>query len=399
MPIDHLYVHLPVCARKCPYCDFNSHAGRDGEIDAYLDALLAEAAARARGLAPRTIFVGGGTPTHPSEPQIDRYLSGLVSLLDTSRLQEFTVEANPGTFTCGKVRALARNGVGRVSLGVQSFDDARLKILGRIHDAADAERSVGMLRDGGIERISLDLILATPGQTLAEQRLDLHRAVALSPEHVSTYVLTFEEGTAFTRALRAGRLPPPEDERDLAHLSAACEILSGAGYRRYEVSNHARPGAEALHNLGYWRNAEWLGIGAGAHSHVGGRRRKNVDDPAEYVARIAAGSEAEAWSESLTQRQWLFESLMMGLRLVEEGVDLLALAKRHGVDPRVEHAAALSRHEAAGLLARRGDRVRCTAAGLDVLNSILVDFVPDDDERERGEAAVSAGREAERARE
>jgi oxygen-independent coproporphyrinogen III oxidase len=377
--IDHLYVHVPFCARKCPYCDFNSHAGRDGEIDAYVDALLSEARARAKGLRPKTIFVGGGTPTHPNAEAIDRYLSGLVSLIDTSALEEFTVEANPGTLTPDKVAALVKNGVDRVSLGVQSFDDRRLKILGRIHDAADAERGVAAVRAGGVRRVSIDLILATPGQSIDEQRRDLDRAVALAPDHVSTYVLTFEEGTAYTKALREGRLPAPVDERDLAHLSLACDVLSGAGYRRYEVSNHAKPGEESLHNLGYWRDAEWLGIGAGAHSHVAGRRWKNVDDPAEYAARAKTTGSAEAWSERPTPRQRVLEGLMMGLRLVEEGVDLAALARRHGIDPRVENAEALERHERAGFLMRRGDRLVCTPRGLEVLNSILVDFVPDEE--------------------
>ena len=376
---EHVYVHVPFCARKCPYCDFNSHAGRDDVIDAYLDALLDEARARATGLAPRTIFVGGGTPTHPDEARLDRYLSGLASILDLSRLEEFTVEANPGTFTPGKVRALVRNGVDRVSLGVQSFDDRRLAILGRIHDASDAVRSAALLREGGVKRLSLDLILATPGQTLGEQQRDVARAVALDPEHVSTYVLTFEEGTAFTKLLAEGRLPAPVPERDLAHLRAACDELGAAGYRRYEVSNHARPGAESRHNLAYWRNVEWLGLGAGAHSHVDGRRWKNVDDPAAYAARIARGREAEAWSERPPARSGLLESLMMGLRLVKEGVDLAALAVRHGVDPRVEHRDAIARHVAAGRLERTGGRLRCTPAGLDVLQTILVDFVPDEE--------------------
>ena len=259
MTASHLYVHVPFCARKCPYCDFNSHAGRDAEIDPYLDALLAEVDARAKGMAPSTIFVGGGTPTHPDERQLDRYLGGLADRLDLSRLEEWTVEANPGTFTPGKVRTLVRRGVTRVSLGVQSFDDRRLAVLGRIHQAADAVRSVEMLRDGGIEHVSLDLMLATPGQTLGEQQRDLARAVALEPEHVSTYVLTFEEGTAYTRLLAEGRLDPPDEARDLAHLEAACETLADAGYRRYEVSNHAKPGRESRHNLAYWRDADWVG--------------------------------------------------------------------------------------------------------------------------------------------
>jgi oxygen-independent coproporphyrinogen-3 oxidase len=305
-------------------------------------------------------------------------LDGILSAIDASRLEEFTVEANPGTFTPGKVRALRRAGVDRVSLGVQSFDDRRLQALGRIHTAADAVRSVAMLRDGGVERVSLDLMLATPGQTLADQRRDVARAVALAPEHVSTYVLTFEEGTPFTEAMRAGRLPAPEEARDLEHLKAACEDLDAAGYRRYEVSNHARPGAESRHNLGYWRNADWLGLGAGAHSHVGGRRWKNLDDPAAYAASVRGRGHAEEWDERPSPEAALLESLMMGLRLVEEGVDLAALAARHGLDPRVVHADAIARHVESGHLARRGDRLVATPRGLDVLNRLLVDFVPEE---------------------
>ena len=384
--IEHLYVHVPFCARKCPYCDFNSHAGRDGEIDAYLDALLAEAAAHARGLAPRTIFVGGGTPTHPSEAQLDRFLGGLVAGLDLSRLEEFTVEANPGTFTPGKVRALVRHGVDRVSLGVQSFDDRRLAVLGRIHDAGDAVRSVAMLREGGVRRVSLDLILATPGQTLGEQRRDVARAIALEPEHVSTYVLTFEEGTAFSKSLAEGRLPAPSDERDLAHLAEACAQLGEAGYRRYEVSNHARPGEESRHNLGYWRHRDWLGLGAGAHSHVDGVTWKNEDDPAGYARAIARTASARVFEERVDPRHALLEALMMGLRLLDEGVDLAALATRYGVDPRVEHADAIGRHVRGGTLEREGDRLRATPRGVDVLNRVLVDFVPAEEPATRDDA-------------
>jgi oxygen-independent coproporphyrinogen-3 oxidase len=375
--VRHLYVHVPFCAKLCPYCDFNSYAGRDGEIDAYLDAVVAEAAQRG-AWRPETVFVGGGTPTHPSEARLDAFLEALleaIGLPGGGDLAEFTFEANPGTLTPAKVRALRRHGVDRVSLGAQSFDDRRLRVLGRIHDAEAVARSVEVLREEGVPRVSLDLMLATPGQSLAEQRRDLERAVALSPEHVSAYVLTFEEGTPFFRALERGRLAPPDEERDLAHLRLAGEVLGAAGYRRYEVSNHARPGAESLHNLGYWRNAAWLGLGAGAHSHAGGRRWKNVDDPAEYVRRVRAGLDPMEWDERPDARTALFESLMMGLRLVE-GVDLDELAARHGVDPRREHGGAIGEHVAAGRLVLEGGRLRCSPEGLDVLNSILLDMAP-----------------------
>jgi oxygen-independent coproporphyrinogen-3 oxidase len=376
--IDHLYVHVPFCASKCPYCDFNSHAGRDAEAPTYVDALVAEARARGRGIAPRTMFVGGGTPTQLGEAALDRALGGVLAAIDSSRLVEATVEANPGTLTPSKIRVLRKNKITRVSLGAQSFDDRRLKVLGRVHESKDTVRSVEMLRDGGVERISLDLILATPGQTIGEQRRDVARAIALEPEHISTYVLTFEEGTAFTKSMREGKLPAPVEGRDLEHLHAVADDLAAAGYRRYEVSNFSKPGAECLHNLGYWRTAEWLGLGAGAHSHVAGRTWKNLDDPAGYSKRVFANGEAVEWEERVHARSALLESLMMGLRLCDEGVGLAELAARHGIDPRSEYGPALSRHVSAGFLSLDGSRLRCTPTGLDVLNTLLLDFVPDE---------------------
>lgn len=375
-PVEHVYVHFPFCARKCPYCDFNSHARREDVVDTYIDALLGEARAFADVARPRTIFVGGGTPTHCDAGQLERYLSGIGSILGGRDLEEFTVEANPGSVSVEKVAAMRRAGVNRVSLGAQTFDDRHLHALGRIHVAADTLRSVEVLRAGGMEHLSLDLILAIPDQTLADQARDLERVIAIAPEHVSAYVLTFEAGTVFTRAMEAGRLPAPIDERDLAHLHLACEHLGAHGYARYEISNFAQPGAESRHNLAYWRNVDWIGLGAGAHSHVAGRRWKNVDDPAEYARRVQedAGSPVE-WREAVPAPVSLLESLMMGLRLVA-GVDLDELTERHGVDLRVTHAAALRLHEAHELIVREGGRLRLTEAGFDVANSVIGDYLP-----------------------
>jgi oxygen-independent coproporphyrinogen-3 oxidase len=373
--VAHVYVHVPFCARKCPYCDFNSHADRDAEIDAYLGALLEEARALVPGARARTLFVGGGTPTHPSAAAIERYLGGLLEVLDASALEEVTVEANPGSLDRAKVRALRRAGVHRVSLGVQSFHDRHLRTLGRIHDASDAVRSVELLREGGIERISVDLILAVAGQTLEDQARDVRRALDLDPEHVSAYVLAIEEGTLFERAVREGRMAPPDDDRDLAHLEVVTERLAEAGFARYEISNYARPGAECRHNLAYWRDADWVGLGAGAHSHVGARRWKNADDPAAYVASVRARGHAAGPAEVGDPETRLFEALMMGLRLAE-GVDLADLAARTGLDPRVRHAAALERNAAEGLLRQDGDRVRLTARGFDLASAVIRDFLP-----------------------
>jgi oxygen-independent coproporphyrinogen-3 oxidase len=374
-PLRHVYVHYPFCARKCPYCDFNSHAGRDGEADRYVAALSAEADAWRARVEARTVFVGGGTPTHGSAAALARYLDAIRAAFGGPSLVEFTIEANPGSLDAEKVAVLRAAAVTRVSLGAQSFDDGHLRTLGRIHDAEATRRSVALLRDGGIGHYSLDLILAIPGQSLAEQAGDLAQAIALEPEHVSAYVLTFEPGTGFTRMLEKGRLPAPEAERDLAHLHLACKHFAAAGYARYEISNFARARARCRHNLAYWRNADWLGIGAGAHSHHAGRRWKNVDDPATYAARVESGAAPRAWEERVDPASQLFESLMMGLRLLE-GVDVGALTARHGIDVERRYAREIERYVGAGLLVRRGPRLAFTARGLDLANHVLADFVP-----------------------
>jgi oxygen-independent coproporphyrinogen-3 oxidase len=372
-------VHFPFCAHKCPYCDFNSHAGREAEIDAYIDALLDEAEAWRELVQAQTIFIGGGTPTQCSASQLERYVSGLREKLAADTVDELTIEANPGTVDAAKVRALRRAGVNRVSLGAQSFDDRHLKTLGRIHNASDTVRSSEIVRNGGIERVSLDLILATPGQSLSAQARDLARVLDLGPEHVSAYVLTFEEGTVFTRRMQEGHIPPPVDERDLAHLHLACERLAAAGLARYEVSNFARPGCESRHNLAYWRNADWLGLGAGAHSHAAGRRWKNVDDPAAYIRGVAGDDDALIeWREAMPVSVQLFESLMMGLRLID-GVDLDVLTRRYGVDVRVTFADALRRQREQGLIHLEGPMLRLSERGLDLANAVISDYYPDEE--------------------
>lgn len=368
-PVQHLYVHVPFCVRKCPYCDFNSHAGRDEEMDRYLDALEAEARAFAPHVRAKTVFVGGGTPTHLPAPRLARLLR-ILAPLRARGPGEFTVEANPGSLDLEKVRVLRDGGVDRVSLGVQTFDDRHLKTLGRAHDAADAVRSLEVLHRGGLARLSLDLMLAIPEQTLGDQARDLARAVDCAPEHVSAYVLTYEPGTAFTKMRDEGRLPMPESDRELDHLHAACEAFAAAGLQRYEVSNFANPNAECLHNLAYWRNTDWIGIGAGAHSHCRGVRWKNVDDPAAYAGSVALGMQPIEWEERVDSSSQALEGLLMGLRLIE-GVDLGYIADRSGVDPRVVCRSSIAQFEQEGLLVHRDNRLRATARGLDLLDGVL----------------------------
>lgn len=365
----HAYVHLPFCARRCPYCDFNAHAGRDADMDAYADALLVEARTRLSGQGLKTLYVGGGTPTYGDAERLARILAGLRDAAG-GRIEEFTVEGNPGSIDREKVAVLVDAGVERVSVGAQSFHDTHLRTLGRIHQASEIDCAVEELRAAGIARVSLDLILAIPGQTLDEQAEDLSRVVGLEPEHVSAYVLTIEEGTPFERRVRLGQLPAPDDERDIAHLHLAVSQFKSAGYERYEISNFARPGEASQHNLAYWRDADWVGLGAGAHSHVGSRRWKNVDDPAAYARAVAGAGDVVEWAEETTPEVALFDALMMGLRLVE-GVDCDALAGRIGIDPRDRYEEVIAAHERDGLLVREGPRLRLTPRGMDLTSYVL----------------------------
>ena len=374
--VPHVYAHFPFCVQKCPYCDFNSHARREGEVGAYVEALLEETRRRAAGLEPTTIFVGGGTPTHADPEPLRRYLAGLRGTVGDRRLREFTVEANPGSVTADKVRALVDAGVTRVSLGAQSFDARHLRTLGRVHGPDDVARSLGLLRAGGLHRLSVDLILAIPGQSLEEQARDAEAALALGTDHLSAYVLTYEEGTPFTRWMREGRLPAPDEDREIEHQRLLVERFTARGLARYEISNFARPGAECLHNLGYWRNANWWGLGAGAHGHVDGRRWKNLSDPAAYAASVRATGGAEEWAETSDAPTRLFESLMMGLRLVQ-GIDLDDVARRTGLDPRATHAETLAKHVADGLLTLSRARLAPTERGLDLASYVARSFLPD----------------------
>ncbi|MGE0192394.1 MAG: radical SAM family heme chaperone HemW [Planctomycetota bacterium] len=369
-PLEHLYVHMPFCRQLCPYCDFNSYAGRDAEIDPYLDALGAELEAWSPWLRPTTVFVGGGTPTHGRNEVVARQAEVIGRHVRGPHLLEWTVEANPGTLEIAKVEALLAAGVNRISLGAQSFHPAHLATLGRAHGPADTVRAIEILRRAGMPRVSLDLIVAIPGQTLGEQRADARRVVDLSPDHVSAYVLTYEPGTAFTRAWEEGRLPGPDPDRELAHLDATAEILEAAGLARYEISNFATPGNESLHNLVYWRNASWVAVGAGGHGHVAGMRWKLEDDPARYVARVRAGEVPVSFQEVVDAEAQAVEHLLMGLRL-SEGVDLELVRQRTGIDVAATRARALAALDAQGLLQRRGTRLVATPLGRNVLDTVL----------------------------
>lgn len=372
-----LYVHIPFCETKCSYCDFYSLPGgrRGREPEAYLDALDRELALRApAGFAPETIFVGGGTPTVLSAEEIARLGRILRARADLSRLREWTVEANPGTLDAARIDALRAAGVDRVSVGVQSFDDRVLRSVGRIHDAAQARSAVRDLRAAGVPRVSVDLLFAVPGQGEDVFARDLEEAVALGTGHLSCYALLYEEGTTMLARERRGLVRREAEDLEREMLLLARRRLAAAGFRAYEISNFARPGQECLHNLVYWRNGPYLGIGVSAASFLGGVRSSNVRDLRAYLERVARDGEAAAESERLDPRGALGETIMLGLRL-DEGVGLADLRARTGIDPRALFDPLFRRLEAAGLVTVDRDRLRLTEEGIPVADAIIAEFL------------------------
>ncbi|MBA3962802.1 MAG: radical SAM family heme chaperone HemW [Chthoniobacterales bacterium] len=314
-PLRHIYVHIPFCARICPYCAFYKERADPAQTGRFCKAILAELAQHERQLPlrPTTIFFGGGTPTALTSLQIAALLEGFHATLDLSELAEWTFEANPGSVSDRKARLLREQGVSRISLGVQSFDDALLELLGREHSAAQAEDSFTLLRRCGFENLNIDLMFGLPGQTLAQWQQTLRRAIALEPEHISTYCLTYEEDTEFFLRHARGEFHT-DSEEEAAFFEMTGECLTNAGFLQYEISNFARPGFESVHNRAYWRGEDYLGLGPSAVSTLGLRRWQNVCDYRAYAERILAGSGASLGDEILTPEMKRAEAIALGLR-------------------------------------------------------------------------------------
>ena len=372
-----VYIHWPYCARICPYCDFNvvRHRGRRDEAAALAGAILADLDQQAGTLSRRrltSIFFGGGTPSLMDPADAAAIIEAAKGRFDAAADLEVTLEANPTDAEAERFAAFAGAGVNRLSLGVQSLDDAALAFLGRNHDAAAARRAAATAR-AAFPRLSIDLIYALPDQTPAAWRTDLEAALELGPEHVSAYQLTIEAGTPFDRAVRRGRWRPPEGEPSRAFFETTGAVLSGAGFETYEVSNHARgEAARSRHNLTYWRGGDWLGLGPGAHGRITGAdgTRWATLAPAkvgDYVTRVGEAGCGVLSREWLTPREAALERLLMGLR-TSEGVALADLAPLD-IDP-----AALAQLAASGLVNASPERLVATAEGRIVLDRITLEL-------------------------
>jgi oxygen-independent coproporphyrinogen-3 oxidase len=392
-----LYIHIPFCERKCPYCDFNTYAGLDDQFAPYVAALcreLGDWGARLGRPDVATLFLGGGTPTVLDAEQLERILA---TAHDSFRLlpdAELTCEANPGTVDRAKFAALRALGVNRLSMGVQSFQPEELAFLGRIHDVADVYAAFDAARSAGFDNLNLDFIFGVPGQTEASWSDTLSAALALAPEHLSLYSLIVEPNTPLFTWVETGRVAVPDDDAAATLYELAQDRLAAAGYVHYEVSNWARdsasrpsgaavPAFASRHNLGYWRNGEYLGVGPGAHSHlrvadqpgVAGRRWSNVRPVPGYIRRASTGTSTEASGEDLPDATAMGETMLLGLRLVDEGVPYAHFQHLHGTDPRAVYPAELAELSDWGLLSLDEAGIRLTPRGLAVANQVTARFV------------------------
>lgn len=382
LPPLSLYIHLPWCLKKCPYCDFNSHEWRQGDATSglpeqrYVDALIADLEAALPLIWGRTvhsIFMGGGTPSLFSPESIDRLIAAVRARVRMEPDCEITLEANPGTFEKDRFRAYRAAGVTRLSIGVQSFDDRFLQALGRVHDGAQARAAVAEAADA-FETFNLDIMYALPGQSLADLDRDLQTALSFAPPHISIYHLTIEPNTYFAK------FPPaiPEDDTAYAMLDRISETTARAGMQRYEISAYAQPGHACFHNTNYWQFGDYLGIGAGAHSKLSFAhrvvRQVRFRDPARYMEQALAGH-ALAQDNEVRRADLPFEYMLNALRL-REGFALQDYMERTGL-PLSTIAKGLDAAERKGLITRDLGRVRPTERGFDFLSDLQALFLAD----------------------
>jgi oxygen-independent coproporphyrinogen-3 oxidase len=314
-PIHHLYVHIPFCARICPYCAFYKDLLDRSQTWRFCEAILRDLDQQCArfALTPETIYFGGGTPTALTTSQLEFLLGGFRDRLDLSLLAEWTIEANPGSVSAHKAALLRKLGVTRVSLGIQSWDDELLKLLGREHNSQQAEQSFHILRAAGFSNINVDLMFGLPGQTVEQWKFTLEKTIRLQSEHISAYCLTYEEDTEFFLRHARGELLQDTDT-DAAFFEMAMSILEEAGYGQYEISNYARPGFSSVHNGAYWLGKDYLGIGPSAFSTVGMNRWQNVCDYRTYIDRVLSGNSPRASAENLTNEMKRTERLALSLR-------------------------------------------------------------------------------------
>lgn len=385
-----VYLHIPFCVHRCGYCDFNTYAGLEDLIPAYTTALCREIALVAQSAGERlpvhTIFFGGGTPSLLSEAQLESILFSLAEAFAWQPGIEISLEANPGTVSLASLQAMRRLGVNRLSLGMQSAHPGELRLLERQHDYPEVVRAVTAARQAGFDNLNLDLIYGLPEQELATWQHSLELALGLHPEHLSLYALTLEHGTPLKRWASRGLIPEPDPDQAAEMYEWADERLAEAGYEQYEISNWSRAQQPCRHNLQYWRGLPYLGLGAGAHGYAAGVRTANVLAPAAYIARLESGavqdfprSPASASLTSVDRQAEIGETMMMGLRLTQEGVSEADFQARFGQSLEALFTAEIKELQSYGLLQWTGEaprrRLRLTPRGRLLGNQVFMRFL------------------------
>lgn len=369
-----LYIHIPFCAKKCNYCDFNSIVPETKIIDCYLYALEEELRALQGQYVFKTAYIGGGTPSILTETQLEMLLHGVVRYIPVSEIEEYTIEVNPGTLTRNKVALLKEYFVNRISLGVQSFQDSQLKLLGRIHSGDDARNAFALLRMHGFKNINVDLIFGCPCQSLDDWEKDLRIAVELNPEHISTYALTYEDGTPLTADLENGVIHKLDESVELEMYKIAINHLVSNGYHHYEISNFAKDGCECSHNQVYWGNKGYAGVGAGAYSFIDGIRTSNESDVLKYIDGIHENKNIKSFRECLPLDQLASETVIMSLRL-RQGISNTDFRERFGYKLEEQFGDQINRLIKDGLISYENERLKLTEKGLFIADVVMTEFV------------------------
>ncbi|MEZ7615597.1 radical SAM family heme chaperone HemW [Streptococcus sp. 27098_8_73] len=366
------YVHIPFCTQICYYCDFSKVFIKNQPVDSYLEHLIEEYDSYDIKKL-RTLYIGGGTPTALSAPQLAFLLEKLTDKLDLSYLEELTIEANPGDLDEEKIAVLKDSPVNRVSLGVQTFNDRMLKQIGRSHSEKDIYENIANLKKAGFDNISIDLIYALPKQTMEDVKINVAKAIALDIPHMSLYSLILENHTVFMNRMRRGKLPLPKEDLEAEMFEYIIAELEKAGFEHYEISNFSKPGFESRHNLMYWDNAEYYGIGAGASGYVDGVRYKNHGPIRHYLQAVEAGN-ARVQEEVLTLKEKMEEEMFLGLRK-KSGVSKKRFEEKFGLSFEDQYGSVVSELTEQGLLVPDRDIVRMTKQGLFLGDTVAEKFI------------------------
>lgn len=375
------YIHIPFCRHLCYYCDFNKVYLEGQPVDEYIEMLLREMAltlATQPITSAPTLYIGGGTPTVLTEKQLDRLLGGINQLFPMETVEEFTIEANPGDLTKGKLQVMKDHGIDRLSMGVQTFDDKLLKKIGRRHTAADVYDSMKLLEHEGFDNVSIDLIYALPGQSLASFRDTLKRALELDLPHYSLYSLILENKTMFMNWVRQGKMTLPDQEEEALMFEETIKAMETDGLHQYEISNFAKTGRESKHNKIYWHNEHYFGFGAGASGYLGRERYKNFGPIQHYLEPLRQNQLPIYERETLTRNNQMEEEMFLGLRL-KEGVSKAHFAEKFGVSLATVYGPVVDELLNKGWLEQIGERLRLSKTGLSIGNEIFERFLIEED--------------------